>query len=83
MATDTVKDIFGRTVTVGDTVAVSRQVGYSVGQYAGEVLDVFEKDGHWSVRVRYTGSGYSIPKRATIVGLDKVVVIHDGEGRAD
>jgi hypothetical protein len=69
------KDIFGQTVTVGDTVAVSRQVGYSVGQYAAEVLDVFEKDGHWSVRVKYTGSGYSIPKKPTIVGISKVVVI--------
>lgn len=80
MGHSTVRDLFGRAVTVGDTVAVSRQVGYSVRQYAAEVLDVFEKDGHWSVRVRYTGTGYSIPKRPTIVGLDKVVVIRGEEG---
>lgn len=78
------KDLFGRTVTVGDTVAVSRQVGYSVRQYAAEVLDVFEKDGHWSVRVQYHGAGtsYDKPKRPVIVGLDKVVVV-DSQDRAD
>ena len=78
MGDRSVRDIFGKTVTVGDTVAVSRQVGYSVGQYAGEVLDVFEKDGHWSVRVKYTGSGYSVPKKPVIVGLSKVVVVETG-----
>lgn len=72
------KDIFGRTVAPGALVAVSRQVGYSVGQYAATVVDEYEdKNGHDKVKVKYSQDVWGVPKTAQSVGLDKVVVIRE------
>jgi hypothetical protein len=76
-----VNDIFGNEVAEGVLVAVSRQVGYSVGQYAAVVLEVYyDKQHKPKVKVKYnldgvTGQHWGTPERATSVGLDKVVVV--------
>lgn len=72
------KDIFGQEVAPGALVAISRQVGYSVSQFAATVVDVYEdKHGADKVRVKYSQTVWSAPKTAQSVGLDKVVVIRE------
>jgi hypothetical protein len=71
-----VKDIFDNKVVPGAIVAVSRQVGYSVSQYAATVEDAYEdKHGANKVRVKYHQTVWGVPAKPQVVGLDKVVVI--------
>lgn len=71
------KDIFGRPIEPGAVVAVSRQVGYSVSQYAATVIDAYrDKSGVSKVKVQYDPARWGVPKTAQNVGADKVVVIH-------
>lgn len=72
------KDIFGSVVDTGALVAVSRQVGYSVSQYAGTVEEAYEdRHGNDKVRVRYSQTRFGVPDKAQVVQLDKVVVIRE------